>query len=108
MNKPVMSKVKDFIDDFKSSNAGALECVFTSGYCYWFAFILNNLFGGDIMYHGISNHFATRISGRLYDITGEISSGGFMKWKDYKELDPLETSRICRDCIRKERVYREA
>jgi hypothetical protein len=53
------------------------------------------------MYHPINNHFAVRIDGTLYDITGEIDSKDFWEWRKFANLDYLVTETIYRDCIYK-------
>ena len=52
----------------------------------------------------IINHFAVEIDGRIYDITGDITSNSEYKWKywdTYQYEDPRHTQRIIRDCFRK-------
>jgi predicted RNase H-like HicB family nuclease len=92
-------EVLDFIYKFKSSAS-----LFQHGMCYWFAFILKERFNGQIYYHSIDNHFATKIKGALYDSLGKLGGDGFEPWEEYKEKDELETKRIIRDCIKKRRV----
>ena len=99
MNKEVIK----FIEHFQ--NLGTID-TFTNGCCYWFAKILEKRFQGTIMYNPIDNHFATLISARLYDITGDISDkiridDSWYEWSEYEKLDPLETNRIYEYCINK-------
>lgn len=92
-----MSNIENFIIQF--SEAANL---FQYGMCYWFAFILKERYGGEIYYHPIHNHFATRIGGVLYDSLGELRSDGFEPWEEYKKQDELETARIVKNCIKKD------
>lgn len=76
--------------------------VFSNGCCYWFAKILYDRFapthGARIMYDEVENHFGTEISGRVYDITGDVTSAySWIPWDDL--WDPLLRSRIIRDCV---------
>ena len=73
---------------------------FTTGCCYWFAFILANRFdNAEIYYDQVENHFTAKIMGRLYDITGECT-------EQYPNMEPWEKladaclhSRLVRDCV---------
>lgn len=57
MMKPMDKEtVLGFIKHFKGS-----EDVFLYGCCYWFAFILQERFGGTMMYEPIENHFVQEI-----------------------------------------------
>lgn len=97
MRKEVLKFIKQF------QNPSTIK-VFTEGCCYWFAVILNRRFKQQhptIMYHPINNHFAVRIDGTLYDITGEIDSKDFWEWRKFANLDYLVTETIYRDCIYK-------
>ena len=45
-----------------------------------------------------SNHFGTKINGRVYDITGDVTFK--YEWKPWSEVDDeLLRARIIRDCI---------
>lgn len=84
-------------------NPGTIE-TFTRGYCYWFAFILQNRFGGIIFYNPIDNHFACDIDGSLYDITGYLGSSeqeGWIDWASYCYDDCLDAERVTKNCILK-------
>ena len=100
-------KIDNFIEKFKTEfGNNTVENVFTSGYCYHFAIILQNLFGGEIIYYPISNHFATKIGGSIYDITGKLElEEEYYKWEDYKRIEPFETKRIINQCCYK--IYEE-
>ena len=50
----------------------------------------------------IINHFACKIDGRIYDITGDITDDVDYKWETwvtFKQKDQKETMRIVRDCV---------
>lgn len=82
-----MNNILKFIETFKndSGDSNTLEYIFTSGYCYHFAIILNNLFGGDIIYNQILDHFACKINNVAYDITGKIElDNNWELWDTYK------------------------
>lgn len=75
---------------------------FTSGCCYWFAYILaarfGQQYGAEIVTDYVANHFATRIGGRVYDITGDVTDNG--KWELWSECDDgLLKKRITEFCI---------
>ena len=100
------SNVINFISDFKQKYPEAMEDTFLHGYCYWFAFILAACFNGNVCYEPVDNHFFAWIQGEYYDITGQLESEGkvIWIWEIYKQLNKLETERIEKDYIRKERV----
>lgn len=95
-----MDDVKRFLDRFHISDCN-IETVFTSGACYWFAFILYNRFirhGATVMYASVDDHFGTKVFGRVYDITGDVTDK--YDWRPWLEFnDDAEKSRIIRDCI---------
>ena len=93
----VEEKVLKFISGFKS-----VKDFFLFGYCYWFAYILAEQFGGEIYYIPIQNHFVTCIKGRFYDAGGIVivRADEIVKWSDFTDLS--ERKRIIRDCINKE------
>lgn len=69
MNK----RITRFIRNFAGS-----EKTFTSGCCYWFAYILNQEFGLEIVYEPIEGHFLARDSSNkkyvsLYDVRGDVT-----------------------------------
>lgn len=100
MSNSFTNDVLQFISQFR-------ECkhTFLYGCCYWFAFILKERFNGQIYYNPIENHFATKINGDLYDVSGEITCDSFVLWDEYKKVDELEAARIERDCIKKLGVF---
>jgi len=93
--------VIEFIENFKKQRKEAVEYVFQNGNCYWFSVILIELFGGEAYYLPIANHFITKIDGKYYDITGEITEFDEtpMKWSEFCELDPKCASRIYHYCV---------
>ena len=102
MNKEIL----DFINEFSFFGKQVREC-FTRGNCYWFAFILHERFGGDIMYNDVEGHFACRIKRKLYDITGccdNLYYDSWTKWENYKKVETSHSKGIIRDCILKEKV----
>ena len=74
---------------------------FLNGCCYWFAYILYRRFlrqNSRIMYDQVENHFGTQIGGRVYDISGDVTTK--YDWIPWEELgDDMHKSRIVRDCI---------
>lgn len=94
-----MKDVQDFLKRFHS--ASDIDTVFTSGCCYWFAYILFSRFirtGATIMYDEIENHFGTKIDDKVYDVTGDVTDK--YKWAPWDSItDDLHRQRIIRDCI---------
>ena len=94
-----MKEVNDFLKRFHSSED--VDEIFTCGCCYWFAAILFGRFirdGATIMYDDIANHFGTRIKGRVYDITGDVTDT--YTWVPWESItDKSHRERIIRDCI---------
>lgn len=93
--------ILDFIEQFRA--LGAENC-FSNGMCWYFSVILRFRFGwhNEVMYDTIANHFATKIDGRIYDISGDITDDEnyhWISWKKYKNIDPIHALRIKRDCI---------
>ena len=75
---------------------------FTCGCCYWFAHILaarfGDEYGAEIVVDYVANHFGTRIRGRVYDITGDVTEGH--TWEPWDACDDdLLRKRITDDCI---------
>lgn len=93
-----MKKILEFIKGFEP-----VKDFFLYGYCYWFAVILSQRFGGEIWYLPIENHFICKIDDRCYDVSGEVIPRRVVfKWDKYP--DELEKRRIIRDCINKENI----
>ena len=74
---------------------------FTSGCCFWFARILVERFFGlspEIMVDYSNHHFGTRIHGRVYDITGDVTEEH--NWEPWEECnDASLAQRISEECI---------
>lgn len=100
-----------FIGRFSTNSRGTgyreevVEC-FTRGCCFWFAYILKTRFkeaGAEIVIDNTIGHFGTRIRGRVYDITGDVTEGYRgtpYTWEPWDELDDdALRARIVRDCI---------
>lgn len=94
-----------FIGRFSTNGHGYRQEVieaFTCGCCFWFAYILaarfGDQYGAEIVTDYIQNHFATRIAGRVYDITGDITDAG--TWEPWAECDePNQKRLIIEGCI---------
>lgn len=91
-----MSEIENFIRRFRSN--GTIE-TFTSGCCYWFAYILCGRFiNSKIMYDIVANHFVAEINNRLFDITGDVTGKyNVISWDSYD--DDLHKKRIIRCCV---------
>ena len=92
------SEVSGFLKRFHTD--ADIDGVFTNGCCYWFAYILFTRFlreGAEIVYDPIKGHFGTRIYGRVFDITGDVTDDHF--WVPFKEMDASQKKRVERDCI---------
>ena len=71
MNDDIIIK---FISKFKSYNPEAVEYIFTNGFCYYFSIILQERFGGEILYDQIEGHFLLLYKDNLYDIKGNVTN----------------------------------
>lgn len=95
-----MKSVDDFLKRFHTSKD--VDDVFTSGCCYWFAYILFVRFirdGAVIMYDETANHFGTMISGCVYDVTGDVTDK--YNWVPWDSItDEIHRERIVKDCIK--------
>jgi len=80
-NDPVL----EFIFNFKKRNTESLEDTFMNGYCYYFSVILQERFGGEIVYETIDCHFMLLYRDKLYDIRGDVTELYDMKNISYKE-----------------------
>jgi hypothetical protein len=77
-------EILDFINTFKERHPQEIEDVFSNGFCYWFAKILELRFGGTIFFNPESIHFATLINDYLFDIYGIIDADEcWIDWEDY-------------------------
>lgn len=108
-------KVQHFIDKFKRLFPDELEFTFYRGYCYWFALILAERFGGTIWFNSKIVHFATMIDGELYDIYGQVNPGicpvdgsedfsenDWTSWTDFQTNHQEAVESIINSCINKE------
>lgn len=96
-----MTEVQGFIQRFTEHGQQVEQC-FTCGCCFWFAWMLAERFpGAEIVYDAISNHFAARIGGRVYDITGDVTDKALAPWQlwDGYEEGSSHRAGIIRDCI---------
>lgn len=77
------------------------DCNWTSGNCYFFAVILQSVFGGDIYYDVINGHFLLKCGIDFYDWTGRVTDYEVLvKWDDFEQYDKLQKEIIIRDCIK--------
>lgn len=94
-----MNDIDNFLSRFHVSQD--VNEVFTRGCCYWFAAILFGRFirdGAAIMYDEVANHFGTKINGKVYDITGDVTAQ--YDWVPWESItDSSLRARIKRDCI---------
>ena len=97
----VIKFIGHFSTDGVKPRAEVLDC-FLNGNCYWFAFILQERFkneGAEIVIDYVWNHFGTRIMGRVYDITGDVTEGKY-QWESWSTCqDDTHRNRIIKCCI---------
>ena len=97
--KSEVNEVINFLKRFKTSDD--IKEVFTCDCSYWFAVILFGRFirdGATIMYDKNVNHFGTRIGGRIYDITGDVT--GSYVWVTWESItDKSQRASITQNCI---------
>lgn len=90
--------ILQFIKKFSDFGPQVVDC-FTKGNCYWFARILAIEFMGTTYYDPIVGHFATKIDGVLYDITGVVeNTSDFVSLEEIRK-DELLWARLKRDCV---------
>lgn len=81
---------EEYIKDFRMANSKyepMMIDIFTNGHCYTFArWLSERLFRGEIVYLPRYHHYVVRWSGRLYDITGDVT-------EHYKD-SPISTHRF--------------
>lgn len=87
---------------------GDLTRFFMDGYCFHFANILMNMLpDGKIFYNQKYGHFVYYYGGTFWDITGEVMDKYYdesvISWDSLQKIDPLLSSRIIRDCIKKDK-----
>lgn len=94
-----MNEVSKFLERFHITKE--VNTVFTSEAHYWFAYILYRRFirnGAVLMYSSDDNYFGTKICGKVYDITGDVTNKyNWMPWLEFE--DETEKERIIRDYI---------
>lgn len=71
-----MNKVEHFISVVRDSFIGSQQ-VYTEGSCYHFYLILKEVFPQAKAYYD-ADHVITKINGKFYDITGEVSANNSM------------------------------
>lgn len=101
IRRKAAGEILDFIKHF----SGAME-TFTSGCCYWFAYILSERFPGAVIeYMPVPGHFIASIGGRLYDVTGDVTEAYEnefrVRWDGMDSYDPEVRRRVERDCVLK-------
>lgn len=101
MNEKVLNFIARFTDRGKRHE---VIDTFSNGCCYWFATILYERFVDDcfcyFVYDQVANHWGTKIDGRVYDITGEVTDD--YNWRDWFVVaseDEALAARLVRDCI---------
>ena len=96
--------IEDFIKQFRDFGDDVRKC-FSYGMCYHFALILHIRFRDEDahkLYDPINGHFAVKINGRIYDITGDITEETIYEWVRWSDLrfgDPALAEQVRRDCI---------
>ena len=104
MNDELYRDILVFIGRFSTDGSDYREQVieaFTQGCCYWFAYILSVRFAAyapEIVHDDVACHFACKIDGRVYDITGDATDG--YDWKPWDKYDDeAHKQRIEEQCI---------
>lgn len=94
--------VLDFIAGIRAFDRhGDIQELFTDGYCYWFAFLLEGRFpGAQMMYEPVEGHFVTAYQGRIYDIRGDVTDL-YDRKEFYSEEYCLEIPSIVNGCMMK-------
>lgn len=96
-------EVIEFIDKIRAYDMhGVLENFFTSGYCYYFASILQERFGGEIVYDPVIGHFYFLKDDIYYDYNGSYC-GEFCLWTNsfMKKEEWMTSKTIVEGCILK-------
>lgn len=89
--------ILNFIDSFSNIKKSFLE-----GKCFWFSYILKELFNGEIYYSQIDNHFVCKIDDIFYDASGIVdlkNYNGFIPFSDYINIEPSDSIRLYKNCI---------
>lgn len=104
MNDRLYRDVLCFIGRFSTDGYSVRRQVvdaFTTGGCYWFAYILCVRFAEyrpEIVFDDGAAHFAYRIDGLVYDITGDVTDGyDWQSWDEYD--DETHKKQIIEQCI---------
>lgn len=84
----------------KYDDSGSIGELFTKGFCYYFAVILQERFGGEIVYEPIEGHFYCAIGNAYYDYYGKWELEGKTLWH---KAEWLSRKSIVDGCILKER-----
>lgn len=93
-------EVLNFIKAVKGNHPVEIENVFSNGFCYWFAKILELRFNGVIMFNPDTVHFATLIEEQMFDVNGLIDANGtWYNWNEYASHNYVES--IVKSCILK-------
>ena len=96
------NEILKFITDFRRFDKdNTIIKTFTEGYCYYFAIILQERFGGQILYDPIAGHFITFINNKYYDITGDITEIYKNNTNLYDKTIWMSSESIIRDVILK-------
>lgn len=74
------TKIESFIAALRDSFIGSQQ-VYTQGSCYHLYLILKEVFPEALPYYD-GDHVITKIDGKYYDITGEVSCSSGMLLKD--------------------------
>lgn len=99
--EPDWREVEYFVGEF-----WAARDTFTSGCCYWFAWILCERFGGRVVLDVLDNHFVAELGDRYYDVTGDVTeriraAEVVLSMDELESYDALWSRRIWRDCVLK-------
>lgn len=97
----LINNILDFISRFQGS-----ENTFLHGCCYWFAYILREEYGAEILYEPVEGHFLSSLTideePHLFDIRGDVTELYLSKplytifW--LRQNEPGWYHRILRDC----------
>lgn len=96
-----IKEVLQFTRALKGRHPLEIEDVFSNGFCYWFAKILEERFQGTILFDPFNVHFATLIDDCIFDINGLADTNNvWYNWEDYKHIE--DVSSIIHSCILKD------
>lgn len=110
----IWNEVDEFIIPFKKPE---IIDIFTNGYCFYFARILQTRFNdfsqykAEIYYNPVDCHFACLIGGKLWDVNGLVMDDiidyntnhhmDWYKWDYYMDLEKSDSYRVFNNCILK-------